>query len=113
MSSIESHLSNKPKQCILTIYFSCFSLLFWTNTDELFTDSDDENESKEKEKKKTSDTTDDSKKKNEIKPKAVVKPTVDFTKKPMVLAARAIMEALRRLALGNAEEQEDVRFFKM
>ena len=42
-----------------------------------------------------------------------MKPTVDFTKKPMVLAARAIMEALRRLALGNAEEQEDVRFFKM
>merc|ERR1712166_1551349 len=79
------------------------------NADELFTDSDDENESKEKEKKKTSDTTDDSKKKNEIKPKAVVKPTVDFTKNPMVLAARAIMEALRRLALGNAEEQEDVR----
>ena len=95
----------------------CVFVYFWyfwyfESTDELFTDSDDETESKEKEKKKTSDT-DDSKKKNEIKPKAVVKPTVDFTKKPMVLAARAIMEALRKLALGNAEEQEDVRFFKM
>ena len=31
-------------------------------------------------------------------------------KKPMVLATKAIMEALRRLALGTMEEQQMVRF---